>query len=94
MWGRHGTDNVLDFISTENDSSMVCHAECRSGWFMIRVPFCEYLLHPNDLHLNWSPDSVMFVNVNPVASSVAQAVPTDTAGMIQAPEIQMFPGIV
>ena len=39
----------LDLISTENDSSMVCHAECCSGWFMIRIDLCEWVLHPNDL---------------------------------------------
>lgn len=61
---------------------------------MIRIDFCEYLLHPNDLQLSLSPDSVMFVNVNPVASSVTQVVPTGIAGMNQEGEIQMFPEIV
>ena len=60
---------------------------------MIRIDFCEYLLDPDDLQLNLSPDSVMFVNVNPVVSSVAQVVPTDIAGLDQEAEIRMFPEI-
>jgi hypothetical protein len=60
---------------------------------MIRTDFSEYLLHPNhddDLQLSLSPDSVMFVNVSPVASSVA---PTDIEAMDQEAEIRMFPEI-
>ena len=60
---------------------------------MIRIDFCEYLLYLGDLQLSLSPDSVMFVNVNPVASSVAQD-PTDIAGMDQEAGIRMCPEIV
>lgn len=55
---------------------------------MIRIDFCEYLLHPNDLQLSYS---VTFVNVSPVASSVAHFVQTDIAGMNQEAEIRIFP---
>jgi hypothetical protein len=58
---------------------------------MIRI---EYHLHPNDLQLDLSPDSVMFVNVDPVASSVAQVLPTDFAGMNQEAEIDIYQAIV
>ena len=57
---------------------------------MIRIDYCEYLLHPNDLQLSLSPDSVMFVNVSPVASSVAHVVPTEIAAMNQEAEIRML----
>lgn len=50
---------------------------------MIRVAFCEYILHPN-----LSPDSVMFVNVGPVASSV------DIAGLSWEAESQMYQELV
>ena len=54
---------------------------------MIRIDFCEYLLHPNDLQLSYS---VMFVNVSPVSSSLAHVAPTDIAGMNQEAGIRML----
>ena len=70
---------------------MVYHAECPSGGVMIRIDLWEWILHPNDLLLSLSPDSVMFVNVNAVASSLAQVYLTDIAGMNQEAEIRMIP---
>ena len=80
--GRNECGEETAPITTSNNNSMVCHCP---RWFMIRTDFSEYLLHPNHDDLQLS-DSVMFVNVSPVASSVT---PTDIAVMDQGAGIRM-----